>query len=589
MGEPPRQGKEPFFAAEELGRILFEAAPLAFFFVDAQGWLLAMNPQAQSITGWQRKDYCGTRCRDLFGCGAEDGRCTCVEAARHGQRFLRRLARSDGSLFTAELVSFPLEVRGYQVFGVALLRDVSAEERQRRELERRSYRDSLTGLGNRYFLEQVFRRPELEHGGVALVVDLDGMKEINDRFGHPTGDQALQLTARALEESLRENDFVARYGGDEFLILLPGAAVADAKAVLERIRAVLERYREEFELPYPLRLSCGTGRWSREERPSAALRRADRDLYRDKGIILVHGDKAVRLTEEGRRRAGEDLAAVELLRQAKLAASFDAYDGLDELLRQIFLGYAQVPREFLDWLGLEEGASVLEAGCGGGRLTVEGGLAARVGRRGLVIATDPSPTMLRQARRKCEAAGLTQVRFLLAAAERLPLVNAQVDWAVGINFLHYTDPEAALAELRRVTRPGGGVGVVVFTGADFPAVVGKPVKLLSEAVRARGAEPGRLWNPPGSIPELFGRVGLEAVESRAAAETVEFATAANAARFLRQTALFEALGSNLPEDEAEELTLRAMRELRVAYRRATAADRRGRAHWEFVRGRVSDS
>lgn len=101
--------------------------------------------------------------------------------------------------------------------------------------------DPLTGIPNRRaFLEiaesEVHRSARYGHPFTVAYLDLDNFKTINDRLGHAAGDRALQHVAEAISRGLRANDVGARLGGDEFVVLLPETSVADAHAVLERIR-----------------------------------------------------------------------------------------------------------------------------------------------------------------------------------------------------------------------------------------------------------------------------------------------------------------------------------------------------------------
>ena len=101
--------------------------------------------------------------------------------------------------------------------------------------------DPLTGLSNRLGLEQQCRREgaRLARSGGSLSVmfaDINGFKQINDTYGHPVGDQALRVVADALRRSLRSSDYVARYGGDEFVALLPDADLHDAQRLADRIQ-----------------------------------------------------------------------------------------------------------------------------------------------------------------------------------------------------------------------------------------------------------------------------------------------------------------------------------------------------------------
>jgi diguanylate cyclase (GGDEF)-like protein len=107
-----------------------------------------------------------------------------------------------------------------------------------------AHTDSLTGLANRLAFEDAYRREvaraKREGNGFALLLaDLDQLKEINDRFGHHAGDQAICDTAKALRTTLRASDLPARIGGDEFAVLLPSTGVAGARVLGERLSRAL--------------------------------------------------------------------------------------------------------------------------------------------------------------------------------------------------------------------------------------------------------------------------------------------------------------------------------------------------------------
>jgi diguanylate cyclase (GGDEF)-like protein len=124
------------------------------------------------------------------------------------------------------------------------VRDVSAERRQRRELERLARTDSLTGLANRHVLHESLRREagrrSGEEGRLALVLlDIDRFKQVNDAYGHPTGDAVLVEVARRLECAVRAHEVLARVGGEEFALVLPGCTHEDAVAAADRARAAI--------------------------------------------------------------------------------------------------------------------------------------------------------------------------------------------------------------------------------------------------------------------------------------------------------------------------------------------------------------
>jgi len=150
--------------------------------------------------------------------------------------------------------------------------------------------DGLTGLPNfRSFHarleEEVARAHRYGHPLACAMVDLDGLKEINDRLGHAAGNRAIMALADAVREELRDTDFAARYGGDEFVVLLPQTSESQGAQFAERLRRRLIEVSQDAGLP--VRGSIGVAAVAADEldSPEAAedlLRRADEALYRAK-------------------------------------------------------------------------------------------------------------------------------------------------------------------------------------------------------------------------------------------------------------------------------------------------------------------
>ncbi|WP_455843025.1 GGDEF domain-containing protein [Lelliottia jeotgali] len=163
------------------------------------------------------------------------------------------------------------------LFGLNLL-----QERIGR-LNRDAQTDPLTGLGNRRSLE--FKLSLLEAEGRAfsvIVLDIDHFKRINDGHGHDVGDQVLQRLAAIMRGCCREGDLLCRTGGEEFLMLLPGASEAVATAVAQRLRVMVQD--TAIEPVGAVTISLGVAHWQAEQErePGAALSQADSALYRAK-------------------------------------------------------------------------------------------------------------------------------------------------------------------------------------------------------------------------------------------------------------------------------------------------------------------
>ncbi len=138
--------------------------------------------------------------------------------------------------------------------------------------------DPLTGLLNRRSLmDQVHDLSRLGVPFAAAILDLDGFKSLNDTFGHETGDRTLRTFAHALRDAVRAHDIVARYGGDEFVVVLPRCSLGEATEVLERVRQRLETRVAEASLP-PVSCTSGLADTSHATSFEVVLRFADAAL-----------------------------------------------------------------------------------------------------------------------------------------------------------------------------------------------------------------------------------------------------------------------------------------------------------------------
>lgn len=167
----------------------------------------------------------------------------------------------------------------------------------RAELALQALTDPLTGLANRRafaerFDSEVAAARELSGPLSVIMLDLDHFKLVNDRHGHGVGDTVLRELARRMTAGRRDEDLVARIGGEEFAVILPGAGRSVARAVAEQIRAAVREC--EFPVAGTCTISCGVAHWEAGDDPAALMRRADANLYRAKvegrDRVIAEGD-----------------------------------------------------------------------------------------------------------------------------------------------------------------------------------------------------------------------------------------------------------------------------------------------------------
>jgi diguanylate cyclase (GGDEF)-like protein/PAS domain S-box-containing protein len=255
-----------------------------------EGRLTDVNDAYRTITGFAGDELNGRSLRELIH---EDDRESLDDHLRDDRsamgpvRFEVRLFRKDGSTVEAETVldSFDGESGGTRI---ALVQDISARKHAERTLADAARLDPLTGLANRRSWQE-FIASSLEQAATSMqplcvaLIDLDNFKDYNDDWGHQRGDRLLAEVAEAWKAALREGDFVARYGGDEFAIAMPGCKLDQAESVLQRLLGAS-----------PQAASIGLAEWDGAENAEDLVSRADGALLsckRDRrgAITVVHG------------------------------------------------------------------------------------------------------------------------------------------------------------------------------------------------------------------------------------------------------------------------------------------------------------
>jgi diguanylate cyclase (GGDEF)-like protein/hemerythrin-like metal-binding protein/PAS domain S-box-containing protein len=230
---------------------IIEKAGVGLAVMDLDGKIREVNPSFCETTGHPRSELLssGFDVRAILLASEIASHDESLRAIRRGdeQRYRKtiQLVRSDGGLVWVEWLVSVLSVGGGATQVLVTVIDVTEQKRVEDAFRNMSFCDSLTGLANRRLLRDRLRtalaRAQREPCGLALLfIDLDNFKPVNDTFGHEVGDWLLKAAARRLTECLRAYDTAARFGGDEFVVLIPDLVQAhDAMRVAERILASL--------------------------------------------------------------------------------------------------------------------------------------------------------------------------------------------------------------------------------------------------------------------------------------------------------------------------------------------------------------
>ncbi|MBI5333415.1 MAG: EAL domain-containing protein [Burkholderiales bacterium] len=351
-GVTPLRGPLPPDECRRVAASIFDNTSEGVVITDLQGRIIEVNPAFCAITGYPREHVLG-RTPAMLASGRQDQafyRAMWQSLAETGQwsgEIWNR--RRDGAVY-AELLRIcgVRDPQGRLTHYVGIFSDVTVHKRNQETLERLAHYDILTGLPNRALmldrLTMMMGHVDRHAGFLAVCyLDLDGFKEVNDRWGHATGDELLLHAAERMRGLLRGGDTVARLGGDEFVLLL-GDVASDAE-----VRVVADRVLAALSQPYAL--SCGSVSVSASigvalypEHGRTAehlLRNADQAMYRAKrqgrncACMVADTDRAAQQREALRTELRAGIAAGELCLhyQPKVDARSRALRGAEALVR----------------------------------------------------------------------------------------------------------------------------------------------------------------------------------------------------------------------------------------------------------------
>ncbi len=284
-------------SAEKLLDSMFDGV----YFVDLNRRITYWNNAAERITGYNRSETIGKCCSDnLLRHIDTNGRALCLEGCplmstmqdgktRESSVYLHH---AFGHRVPVSVRTSPVRDDNGQILGaVEIFSDNSSSLQilhEYEQLKQDAYLDQLTAVGNRRYGEMTLstRIYDLQTHDIpfgVLFIDIDHFKNFNDQYGHKTGDDVLVMVAKSISFSLRKMDSVARWGGEEFIVILPGASQVIVKSVSERIRILIENsFIMAGEDKLNVTVSIGATMSIQGETVETIIDRADRHMYLSK-------------------------------------------------------------------------------------------------------------------------------------------------------------------------------------------------------------------------------------------------------------------------------------------------------------------
>ncbi|MDZ4133556.1 MAG: diguanylate cyclase [Dethiobacteria bacterium] len=266
--------------------VLLDSIPDIIFLKDINGVYKSCNSEFARHVGRSKDQIVGKTDYDLYpreeadAFRENDRRMIEIQSSRHNEEWI---TYPDGHRVLIDTVKTPYrDIDGNLVGILGISRDITERKQAENKILYMSFHDNLTDLYNRHYLEEEMKRLNVERQMPLsmIMADLNGLKLINDTYGHATGDQLLKRAAEILKKTCREEDIIARWGGDEFVILLPGTSENEAASISKRIN---NHCRKAYVKNVPVSIALGLATWKEIRADlSDMLKEAEDNMYKQK-------------------------------------------------------------------------------------------------------------------------------------------------------------------------------------------------------------------------------------------------------------------------------------------------------------------
>ncbi|QGP94001.1 Diguanylate cyclase, GGDEF domain [Neomoorella glycerini] len=294
--EKRQEAERALKKSEEHYRTLIEALGEGVALIDAANNIEYVNPALSSLLGYAEVELLGKNMDNfLVRRQAEPAELVPAHPGGKALSYEGQMRARSGEIKTVKVTWVAIkegETTGNKK--LAVFSDITQLKELEQELLRQATEDALTGLYNRCYFnnrikQEVERAGRYGHPITFIMIDIDDFKEINDRYSHLMGDEVLKLVARYLQSSVRESDLAFRYGGDEFLLVLPETDGPGASKVIARVKEEIAAFnagaREEgYPEGFKLSLSFGIATWEPEStrKWEEVLKESDLLMYQEK-------------------------------------------------------------------------------------------------------------------------------------------------------------------------------------------------------------------------------------------------------------------------------------------------------------------
>lgn len=243
-----KQAERRLMESEQRFKSLFDYNPSSVFSLDFDGTLKSVNPATKETTGYSSDELINKNIHTLVVSESQEKLLRMLESARKGspKQLEIQMTHKNGSLLYLKVITVPMFI-GKDVVGVyAIAENITEKKQNEQMINFMAYHDPLTEIPNRRLFQEraneLIRKVKDQHMIGFLIIDLDKFKVINDTMGHSAGDEVLKVVAKRIQHSVRKEDTVARMGGDEFNIIIPGITLIED--IVQLASRVLQAFQE---------------------------------------------------------------------------------------------------------------------------------------------------------------------------------------------------------------------------------------------------------------------------------------------------------------------------------------------------------